>query len=246
MPKTRITVATLGHLPAEFDRSKISRWQSSAFEISGDIESYTLNCDSDIDDWAFSDAALGQVIPNQFEGDFFVVITNVPLQWNWYTRRIGDNRIVFSFYEVRDILSYYQIPLENIVYRLLYAYTLIYCRNGSRVPEAEELTNFTHDETRGCIFDMNGNKVDIIHSCHEPIICPDCVERSRRERVTEETIQKCQKELARIKKPLFFRIGDFIRIHPIWALVISALSAITLGAIGSILGAFVYARFFQP
>jgi len=245
VPKIKISIATLGHLPAEFDRNKIAQWQSSVFEIAGDIESYTLNRDSDIDGWGFSDAALEGEVPKNFDGDIFIAITSVPLELNWYTRRLSSNRLVFTFYEIKEILGHFQIPLENIVYRVLYAYALIYRRNGNRVPLSGELTNFTHDETRGCIFDMNGNKIDIVHSCHEPIICSDCVERARRERVTDETLQKAQKELKTIKKPLFFRMADFIRIHPIWALIISGLSAIAVAIVGSILGALIYAGIFE-
>ena len=39
MQKTRITVATVGHMPTEFNRQKLKRWESSVFEIVGEIES---------------------------------------------------------------------------------------------------------------------------------------------------------------------------------------------------------------
>ncbi len=47
MPKTRITVASVGHMPADFNRQKLKEWDSSVFEIADDIESYSLTCDSD-------------------------------------------------------------------------------------------------------------------------------------------------------------------------------------------------------
>jgi len=240
MDKTKISVVTIGHMPAEFDKRKIPNWKSDIFSVVGDLESYSLTKDSDGADWEFSDSRLEEVLPEQFSGDFLVAIVNIPIEGNWYSRRLSMNRIVFTFFEIKEILSYCNIPLENIIYRLLYAYTLVYRRNGRAIPRNEEVTNFTHDETRGCLFDMNGIKTDVIYSCHDPIICPDCVERMRREKVSNETISKAQKEIRNIRKPIFYRIVSFVKKHPIWSLVISAASAVVLGAIGSYIAALLY------
>lgn len=240
MPKTKIIVATVGHMPADFNRQKIKEWNSSVFEIVDGIESYSLTCDSDGHDWEFTDEALEKVLPKNFNGELLIAIVNVPIELNWYSRRLSENRVVFSFHEIKEILRFSNIPLENVIYRLLYAYTLLYKRSGNRIPANAEHTNFTHDETRGCLFDMNGIKTDVVYSCHNPVICPDCVERLRREKVSDETIAQCQSEIRRIRKSLFYRITDFIKQHPLWSLAISAATAIILGAFGSVLGSYVY------
>jgi hypothetical protein len=238
MSKTRITVATVGHMPADLNRQKIKEWGSSVFEIAGEIESYSLTCDSDGDGWEFTDESLEAVLPHQFDGDFLIAIVNVPIELNWYSRRLSANRTVFSFHEIKEILRASNIPLENAIYRLLYAYTLLYKRSGNRIPECTEHTNFTHDETRGCLFDMNGFKTDIVYSSYNPIICPDCVERLRREKISDETISRCQQEIRGIQKPLFFRITDFVKRHPLWSLAISGITAVLLGAVGSVIGSY--------
>jgi len=190
---TKIKLVSIGHLPANFNKAKMKNWKSSIFQINGDIESYSLTSDSDGANWEFSDKALESQLPAKFEGDFLIAIVNVPIELNWYSRRLGDNKVVFTFHEIRDILSFYNIPLENVIYRLLYAYTLVFQKYGNRLPQASEITNFTHDETRSCLFDMNGIKTDIIYSCNKPIICPECIERLKRDRVPEETIKKLKK-----------------------------------------------------
>lgn len=240
MDKTKITAVTIGHMPAEFNKRKITSWKSSIFTITGEIESYSLTKDSDGDDWEFTDANLEEVLPDNFQGDFLVAIVNVPIELNWYTRRLHNNRLVFTYHEIKEILSHFNIPLENIVYRLLYAYTLLYRRSGNKIPMAGEHTNFAHDETRGCLFDMNGIKTDIIYSCHNPIVCQNCVEKLKQEKVSNEVISKVQKEIANIKKPLFYRIAEFVKKHPIWSLLISAITAVMLGAIGSYIATVIY------
>ena len=240
MSKTKITVVTIGHMLAEFNAKKLKQWSSSIFEVVDEIENYSLNCESDGDGWEFTDTALENVLPKNFNGDFLISIVNVPIEANWYSRRITSNRVVFSFHEIKSILISSDIPLENAIYRIFYAYTLLYKRSKNRIPTTTEHTNFTHDETRGCIYDMNGIKTDIVYSCHKPILCPSCVERLRTDKVSNETIKKCQSEIHLIQKDLFYKMTEFIKQHPAWSLVISGLTAIVLGATGSILGSYIY------
>ena len=56
MPKTKITIAAIGHLPAEFNKQKVRNWSSSVFEIVDNIESYTLPNKSDGYNWEYSEA----------------------------------------------------------------------------------------------------------------------------------------------------------------------------------------------
>ncbi len=240
MGKLKISVAIIGYMPREFDEQEIKNWKSDIFSIVGEIENYSLNINSDTDGWVFSDSSLEKQLPNQFEGDFLISIVNVPLEQNYYSRRLSNNRVVFTFHEMKEILHYSNIPLKNIILRLLYAYTFLYKRSRERIPLNEETTNFTHDETRGCLFDMNGIKTDVVYSCHEPIICPNCIERLRNEKVSNEIINSAQNEIIRIKKPLSFRILSFVKKHPIWSLIISAISAIILGAIGSYIATIIF------
>jgi hypothetical protein len=227
-------------MPGDFNRQKIKQWQSSVFEIVGEIESYALIRNADSHGWEFSDRVFEEILPNKFDGNFLIAIVNVPIELNWYARRLSLNRVVFSFHEIKEILRFSNIALENVIYRLIYAYTLLYKRSGNRIPEATEHTNFTHDEVRGCLFDMNGIKTNILYSCHNPIICSYCVEQLRKDHVSNETIAQCQHEIRRIRKAMFYRITDFIKKHPLWSLAISGVTAIILGAAGSVLGSYVF------
>jgi hypothetical protein len=134
-----------------------------------------------------------------------------------------------------DILKISNIPTENLIYRLIYSYTLIYLRYGNRIPQIEEQTSFAHDETRGCLFDMNGIKGDIIYSTIKPKLCDSCVQKLTDERVPINTINIIIKEIKHIDKALYFRLADFIKKHPILAIVLSTISAITIGIISSMI-----------
>ncbi len=240
MGKARIKVITVGHMPLHLNLKVVSCWVSNVFELVGDIDSFSLNCDSDYGDWGFSDHSLKKQIP-EFDGaDFTVALVNVPIENNWYSRRLGDSKIVFTFHQIKEILSLDNIPLENAVLRVLYSYTLLYRRAGNKIPEVDAVVGFTHDETRGCIFDMNGIKSDIVESCNKPIICSACEERLRSERVATQVLSSAKKEIKKIRKHLYFRFFDFVKIRPIVALLISSVFAVTLGVAGSLVASTIY------
>ena len=240
MEKAKIKVVTIGHLPLHLDLNRVSGWSSEVFQLAGDIENFSLRCDSDCEGWVFSDSLLKEQLPKQFDADFLIAIVNVPIEDNWYSRRLGNNQIVFTFHQIKDFLMWENIPLENAILRILYAYTLLYRRSGNKIPGFDEIPSFTHDETRGCLFDMNGIKSDLIESCDTPTVCSECEERLRNERVSTQTIKITQKEIKKIRKPLYYRALDFIKVHPVSALIISSMFAIVLGVAGSLIASFIY------
>jgi hypothetical protein len=240
MDKARIKLVTIGHLPLHLNLKVVAAWTSEVFELVGEVENYALRCDSDSDGWVFSDALLKAQLPKHADADFLVAIVNVPIEDNWYSRRLGDNQIVFTFNQIRDYLVWENIPRENAILRVLYAYTLLYRRAGNKIPGLGEASGFTHDETRGCLFDMNGIKFDLVESCSKPIVCGECQERLRNERVSDQMIKTVQKEIKRIRKPLYYRAFDFVKAKPVAALFISSIFAIMLGVTGSLIASYIY------
>ncbi|EEC0943211.1 TPA: hypothetical protein ACN5MR_000104 [Salmonella enterica] len=240
MQKINIKLVTLGHIPANFDKNRILKWKSSYITIDKSIDDYSLTCDSDIEDWAFSDKLMSEQLPELKDHDFLIAITNVPLENNWYSRRLGNNRVLFTFHEIKDFLDYANIPLENALLRVLYAYSMVYMKINNTIPDYNSVIGFTHDETKGCLFDMNGIKTDLIESCASPIICRDCEHKFHGKNIPLNLIQGIKKEIKRIKKPLYYRWVDFVKSHPIISLIVSMSSVIILGMISSILATLVY------
>lgn len=243
MSKVKIKLISIGHLPIDFSGKKILHWESSTFEVVSEIENFALRCDSDGPSWEFSDDLVKSQLPTTFDADFMIAIVNVPIQDNWYSRRLGSNQIVFTFYQTKEILEHYNIPLENVIYRMLYAYTLLYKRSGDTIPDFREAPGFTHDETRGCLFDMTGIKTDLVASCDKPIICDECQERLKQEKVSNRLIESTQKEIRGIRKDLYYRALGFIRKHPLWSLALSSIFALTVGTAGSVIASFIYDGF---
>ncbi|NOQ29704.1 MAG: hypothetical protein GQ570_01140 [Helicobacteraceae bacterium] len=240
MKKITVQVITLGHMPIGFNTNKIEKWKSEVFEISQNIENYSMNQNSDSVSWAYSDELLKEELPNNITTDILIAIANVPLDDDWYSRRIESNKIVLTLHEMKEILSNKNIPIENLVLYLLYAYTLAFIKYDNNLPHNGAEFDIIHDETRGCLFDMHGIKTDVVYSCNKPIICSSCIEKLKSGKLSYETINTANEEIKKIRKDLFFQLADFIKKHPIWALIISGISAILLGALGSMLGTLIY------
>ncbi len=235
MSKVKIKLAFLGHLPHRIDTTKILSWKSDLFEIIPPIDRYTITEDSDLNNWQYSDDNIEQHLPVQFDGDILIAVTRVPIEENYYARRYPGNRACLSYHEMTEILNSDNIPLENLILRILYVASFVFRRYGNRIPLMHEDTNFSHDETRECIFDMNGIKTDVIYSLNRPHLCSACVETLTSCRIEKNLIEKVQKELKGIKKGLYYEITDFIKRYPVWTLVISSIAAIAIGLITSFL-----------
>jgi hypothetical protein len=233
MKKIKIKIGIIGYLPFEFNRKLIKNWKSDIFEIVDDIEEYHFTNDSDTFSWGYSDRILNKELPQTFDGELFVGITYVPIEDNFYARRLESNRIVLSYFEMYQILKQDDFPMENLLLRVLYAYCLVYLRNNRTIPQQNEWLGFTHDDTRGCLFDMNGNKSDVIFSLDSPKICDDCTTRIRTEKVSDNCTNQIKKEIKRIKKKKFYKISEFIKKKPLLSLLFSAIFGILISITAS-------------
>lgn len=104
---------------------------------------------------------------------------------------------------------------------------------------SDDVYQFVHMDTRGCLFDMNGERSDILYNTEQPILCDECKGKFKSKQVELEIISQFEKELKRIKKPLLLRIERWIKHYPLFALLISALTAITLNIIANIICKFI-------
>lgn len=119
--KIKLKVAILGSAPFGFNTKSLTNWKSELFEVDKSIDTYSINHNSDIADWEYSDENIENQLPDNFYGDILFAITNVPLKNNYYSRRLSNNRICITFCEMAKILRSENIPIENLILRLLYS-----------------------------------------------------------------------------------------------------------------------------
>ena len=243
MSKVKIRLIILGHVPYSLDIKKIQNWDTDLFEIVGSINSLNISGNSDGAEWEFLDKTINSQLPSRNNEDILIAVTNVPLENKYFVRRFSNNRICMTFNTMTEILKYDNIPLENLLLRILYTSSIIFKRFNGEIPLSFAHIDFIHDETKGCLFDMNGIKSDVIYSLNKPQLCHSCVEaliNGNANRIESDLIDKVQKEIKKIKKSVYFQLADFVKNYPIFSIIISSIFAIFLGITGSISASFIW------
>ena len=149
------------------------------------------------------------------------------IEGNYFGKRILDNNVyIISFYEVDKILKAEQINLTNFAITVIYRYITRYIITGKML---------VHDETKGCIFDMCGDKNDVIYFSQKPILCDECLSKLKQYKVSDEYIKVLKKELSKIRKSKYYVISDFIKYHPYISLSIGVLGSLLINIISNLI-----------
>lgn len=232
MRPIKISLVSLGNLKYPVNVAQLEAWQSAVLNIQHSASVGHLP-DSDGDGWEYTDEQLLKVLASDGGSDFTVGLIGLQLEDNYYMRRLTDKVAVLSLYEMADIVRYSEFTLEQYILRNLYELTVLYTANGKLIPT--DYATWAHDEVRGCIFDMNSSKSDIVFSLDRPKLCPACKTRVSSKQVPAEFVPAVERELLRIKKTLFVRMTEWVKRHPIFALLITATFGILLNLIASII-----------
>jgi len=232
MKKIKVSLVSLGSLKHPVDFSSLTAWESDLISIQyGASIGHLPNADGD--DWERTSAQLRTLIQVDPGADFTVGLINSPLEDNYYMRRLEGRVAVLSLYEMADIVSASNFSVENFILRNVYELAVLYAANLKLIPS--DAYSWTHDDVRGCLFDMNSNKSDIVFSMNQPVLCAACAARVSSKQVHVEFLPRLDRELARIRKSLYFRMTDWVRVHPLLALFFTGLSGVFLNILASII-----------
>jgi hypothetical protein len=236
MEKLKISLIKLGHVERLFDLNHILKWKSKLFKISdiqsikhlpsNDSNDFYLDQKYDIDD-------LREIIKRPNNTDVAVAIMACRFIDNFYMHRATSNCVVISLYGINDILAKDNISIENFVLKQIYEIYTMKCICDDI--ESMDALSIIHKDTRGCIFDLNGDKQDIVFNTESPIVCDSCRAEINKRQNDYNILNKIEKELKRIRKPTAKRIELFIKKYPLLSVGITSLGAIALNLIANAL-----------
>jgi hypothetical protein len=230
MRPIKISLVSLGSLKYPVNTAFLEAWPSEVLKIQHGYSVGHLP-DAEGSDWDYPDDQLLSLLSSEADCDFTIGLINAPIEDNYYLRRLSDHVAVLSLHEMAEIVHYSEFTLEQYVLRNAYELAVLYAANGKLIPS--DYTTWAHDEIRGCLFDMNSSKPDIVFSLHRPTLCPSCKTRVSAKQVPAALLPALDRELPRIQKSLFIRITEGVKKHPIFALAITAASAVILNLIAS-------------
>jgi|GEM_PF-6314660 hypothetical protein len=234
MDKVKIHIKILGGLKHKLDINKIKKWRTSFFEISQiDVLNALPNTITSENDWCYSDKQIRNIIGDTSDSQIVVAIINHPLERNFYVRKITDNCCVFSLYETADIVLQNDLKIEHFIIQNLYFIAAVYYKYKKILPT--DYFAITHHDIRGCLFDFNAHKEDLVYSLGKVSICDDCKASFDNSIVPKDFVKNIKTELKGIKKSRYYILRDFIKRKPIFSIFIGVVVTLTLNILGSFL-----------
>lgn len=241
MRPLKVSLASLGSLKYPVDIAYLDGWSSQLFTVQhGTSIGHLPNAEGS--NWDYTDEQLSALIHADDDADFTLALINAPLEDNYYMRRLGDKVAVLSLFEMAEIVRFSDFTIENYILRNIYELAVLYAANGGLIPS--DAHSWAHDDVRGCLFDMNASKPDIVFSMHKPKLCDGCRARILSKQINSGFLPALDNELPKIKKALYFRMAEWVKTHPLYALTITAFSAVILNLVASVI--FEKAKYLLP
>lgn len=233
MHPINVTIVSLGNLKYPVNMSYLEGWKSQIIKVSHGASVGHLP-DAEGDNWEYTCDQLSSIVHADSNASFTVALISAPLEDNYYMRRLGDKVAVLSLFEMAEIVRFSDFTIESYILRNIYELAVLYAANSTSLLPLDS-HSWAHDDVRGCLFDMNANKSDIVFSLHQPKLCDACKTRVLSRQVDSVFLPALSEELQKIQKALYFRISEWIKRNPLLALSVAALSAISLNIIASII-----------
>lgn len=215
----------IGHSDRVVNFDLIKKYKSKFFKIL-DIERINNLPNPEKDDGyldiVYTKAEIKKVMNDiQFDG-LCIAIMNYGFDDNFYMHRVGNNKVCISIFELENILNEKKISIENFIIKNIYEIFIFY-KIVKNLTDNDEVYEFIHNDTRGCLFDLNGDKRDIIYNTEKPIICDECKGKISKKSIPTNFLEDIQKELLKIDKPSIKKIENFISKYPLFSVLVTFL-----------------------
>ncbi len=232
----RVRLVAMGNIVLELNLHQITHWKSKLFSIEKEVKRGILPQKGDWVSWAYSDELLTKSfskINHTSQADIVFYIIDAPIQNNYLSRVLTNNRIVITFYEAKQLLQEENIPLENYIISHIYSYVLLYLTKSNKELTFEDEMKILHDYRENCLYDMCGIKSEVIYKCVQPIICEQCKAYLISNGVSKDDVNNAEKELNKLKRNLYYRIVHFLKKHLYMAFLLSCCLALGLNILAN-------------
>ena len=238
----KVAISPIGYL-WDFDLNKVVdnlNRVSKRFEIS--IEPPVRNIGkADLYGFGYSFKRLFSLFPKQNEFSIQIGITAVPIENNYYGYyEEGTNKIIGTLFEMDEVLERANTTREDYVSQTIL--TAILWHQYHNNPSNSDYMDLFHDDTRGCLFDFCGNKLDLVTGLKAKRIDSICRGKLIEGNVSEYLVEDIEEALNRMKTPSFWQsvqegmkipLFSFVLGGLILGLFINVISSLILGDFNS-------------
>jgi hypothetical protein len=236
MKKLNIKLVLVGHLRNSLDLPKLRRFNSRFFRITEVERIDTLpnpQKDDGFLDVVYSRDEITRLMNPVNGSDLIVGIINYRFDDNFYLHRTGKNKACISIADIDRLLIAHNISLENFILKNIFEMVVFVNTLGEL--NTDKVYDFVHQDTRGCLFDLNGDKLDVVHNTEHPKICDSCKAMINSKSVPDNFTKQLESELQRIRKPYVCSIELFIKKYPLFSLLVTFLFGILINIISNMI-----------
>lgn len=201
----KVAVFPLGYL-WDFDLNKVVsnlNKVSKRFEIV--IESPVRNIgNADLYGFGYSFKRLFSLFSQQSKDAIQIGITAVPIENNYYGYYEEDtNKIICSLFEMDEVCAKAYTTREDYVSQAILT-AILWNQYHNNQPDSDYMDLF-HDDTRGCLFDFCGNKLDLVTGLRAKRIDSICRGKLVEANVSEYIIDDVEEALNQLRTPSFLQ-----------------------------------------
>lgn len=234
MSKISVKIIMIGHIEKIIDFDLIQKHSSKFFAIEELDRIPDLPVPNKNDgylDVIYSVEEMENILSNITHDGLCIGVMNYKYDDNFYMHRLDDNKVCISVAGLEEILKRKDISLENFILKNIYVIYIFYKVLGSTLND--KVYDFFHNDTRGCLFDLNGDKSDIIYNTEKPIICHECQSKINKQAIPSNFINQLEYALKNITKPMFKSIELFIRKYPLLSISATIIFSTTINILSS-------------
>ena len=165
--------------------------------------------------------------------DLSVAIVNMGLENNYFSRPITEKLIVISIADIETLNMHEGISVEMFLARFLYAFATMFRACNDRLPTYQQVEELMGKNPQGCLFDMCRTKPRIAMFFRQPYLSPEACVFLRKHSLPEDFISSLQNEIKGLRIGQYYRIKDWLKAHPIAAMVFAFLGATLSGILGN-------------
>ena len=232
MKKYKVIIYKLGFQRYNNKIEQLKKFKSPLFEIC-DCKEVNHLPETDYY-WGYSDDSIIKILKEQkisnTNVDLCLCFIDCPIEDNYFTRDLAFDKktVLCSFYQAANMFSENNIDLFNYLHGIVLN-EIVQIATFGEVNEQK----FLHDDTRNCLFDMCGEKNDILLKYSKPKLCSKCKSKIDEKSVDSDFLPLLEKEFKTFKKALFYRILDFVKSKPILSIIIASISSIVFNLLSS-------------
>ncbi|EKO3559036.1 hypothetical protein P0F15_003328 [Vibrio metschnikovii] len=235
MEKVNIKLLFLGHPRHGINKNKLLGLKSKYFKIVG-IESREKLPEAQKNDGyldvEYSVEEVSSMVGSPKNGDITFAIMNYRYDDGFYLHRLNPNAVCLSISGIDQLLINNGISLENFIIKNIYEVVALSFTLDSLC--SDEAYDVVHIDTRGCLFDMNGDKIDIIYNTEMPSLCNECKSFINGKNIPEGFVSGLEKELKKIRKPFLSRVEIFIKKYPLFSIGLTLFSSFLISVLASL------------